>query len=89
MLDEILKKVDSANEAKEELQRQIVKGIAEKFLPLYKENPGQQRYVSIQGDPVHEDDPELIIREARRNRAVSENICCKVPSTECSISYSF
>jgi transaldolase len=82
VLDDVLKEVSSANEAEEELQRRLVAPITEKFMPLYAANPGQQGYVSIQGDPIHEDDPQVIIREARRNRAVSENICCKIPTTE-------
>ncbi len=38
-------------------------------------------YVSIQGDPINEDDAQVVIREARKNRAVAENICCKIPTT--------
>lgn len=82
MLDEVLRNADSANAAEEELQRQLVKNIAEIFMPLYHAAPKENGYVSIQGDPINEDDPEVVIREARKNRAVAENICCKIPTTE-------
>ena len=82
ILKKVLRTATSATGAQEELQRQLVSAIAEKFLPIYTEFPGEHGYVSIQGDPVNEDDPDVIIREARKNRAVSENICCKIPTTE-------
>ena len=82
VLDEVIREVDTATEAEEELQRRLVAVIAEKFMPLYEQYPGEHGYVSIQGDPVNEDNPEVILKEARKNRAVSPNICCKVPTTE-------
>jgi len=82
ILDEVIHEVDTANEAEEELQRRLVGVIAKKFLPTYKKYPRENGYVSIQGDPINEDDPEVVIREARKNRAVAENICCKIPTTE-------
>lgn len=82
VLSDVVKTATSATEVQEELQRRLVAKIAEKFLPIYQANPGEHGYVSIQGDPVNEDDPAVVIREARKNRAVSENICCKIPTTE-------
>ncbi len=82
LLDEVIKNADSATNAEEELQRRLVAVIAEKFIPLYSRHPREHGYVSIQGDPVNEDDPQVIIREARKNRSVGENICCKIPTTE-------
>ncbi len=81
-LDKVLMGVDTATGVEEDLQRQLVSVIAEKFMQLYNEKPREQGYVSIQGDPINEDDPEVVIREARKNRAVGENICCKIPTTE-------
>lgn len=64
-----------------ELQRRLVRPICEKFLPIYRQSSGEKGYVSIQGDPVHEQDPDVIIREALENRRLSPNICCKIPTT--------
>ena len=81
IIDELIPTIDTDTGVEEELQRRLVKYIADKFLPIYKEKPREQGYVSIQGDPIHEHDPKVIIREARKNRTVGENICCKIPTT--------
>src|SRR4030065_49734 len=39
VLDEVLKNVDTATAAEEELQRKLVSVIAEKFMPLYRMHP--------------------------------------------------
>ena len=82
ILSEIVKTASSPTHAQEELQRRLVGKIAKKFMPLYEQFQGENGYVSIQGDPVNEDDPAVVLREARKNRSVSENICCKIPTTE-------
>jgi transaldolase len=82
VIDRLIPTLESDNEVEEELQRILVGEIAKQFMPLYEQNPGELGYVSIQGDPIHEDDPEVIIQEARKNRAVSPNMCIKIPTTE-------
>ena len=81
VLDEVISVVETPTGAEEELQRRLAGAIAEKFMPLYEKFPREHGYVSIQGDPIHEDDAQVVIREARKNRAVAENICCKIPTT--------
>jgi transaldolase len=81
LLEDAVRDTATDDEAVAEFQRRMVKPIAETFMPVYHQNPGKQGYVSIQGDPIHEDDPEVVIHEARANRKVSENICCKIPTT--------
>ncbi len=71
----------SADEVAAIFQRKLVAPICEKFLPLFKKSGGQQGFVSIQGDPIHEDDPDVVIREALENRKLAPNICCKIPTT--------
>ncbi len=80
-LDEAIAETDNDWEAAEIFQRKTVKPIAEKFMPLYEQSGGQHGYVSIQGDPINEDDPDVVIRDAIANRKVSPNICCKIPTT--------
>ena len=65
----------------EEFQRVLVKPISDKFMPLFESSGGKHGYVSIQGDPINEDDPEVVIRGARQNRTLAPNICCKIPTT--------
>jgi transaldolase len=82
LLDETLKESNDDNQVECILQRKLVKGIAETFMSVYERTNGQHGYVSIQGDPIHEEDPRVIIEEGRRNRAMSPNIMIKIPATE-------
>ena len=82
ILDETIQEVKDDWQAVAEFQRRLVKPIAERFLPIFQKNAGRKGFVSIQGDPIHEEDPDVIIREALENRKVSPNICCKVPTTQ-------
>jgi len=81
-LEETIRAVETESQVIAEFQRRLVKPIADKFLPLFKSTAGRKGFVSIQGDPIHEEDPDVIIREALENRLVSPNICCKIPTTE-------
>jgi len=82
LLDETLKESNDDNQVECILQRKLVKGIAEKFMSVYERTNGEHGYVSIQGDPIHEEDPHVIIDEGRKNRAMSPNIMIKIPATE-------
>lgn len=81
MLDEALRECDDNLEVAEIFQRKLVKPVSDLFLPMYEQSQGQHGFVSIQGDPINEDDPEAVIRGARANRQIGPNICCKIPTT--------
>ena len=81
VLEETLEETDDDNEAIAILQRKLVKPVQEKFLPIYEKMAGEHGYVSIQGDPIREHDPDVIIKEALENRKLGGNICCKIPTT--------
>lgn len=81
ILDGTLQDVENVWEAAAEFQRRLVEPIAVKFMPIHTRTSGNKGFVSIQGDPIHEDDPDVIIREALENREISPNICCKIPTT--------
>jgi transaldolase len=82
ILDEVMRESDIDDDIAAIFQRRLVGPIAERFMPMYEQGPGDKGYVSIQGDPIHEDDPAVVIREALENRKVSPNICCKIPTTK-------
>jgi transaldolase len=82
ILDDTIREVTSGEEVAAEFQRRLVKPIAETFLPIFHNSAGTRGFVSIQGDPIHEEDPDIIIREALDNRKLSPNICCKIPTTQ-------
>ena len=81
LLDETLQESNDNNEVECILQRKLVKGIADKFMTVYERTNGAHGYVSIQGDPIHEEDAQVIIDEGRKNRAMSPNIMIKIPAT--------
>ncbi|HAQ20306.1 MAG TPA: hypothetical protein DCR40_13905 [Prolixibacteraceae bacterium] len=85
LLKEILKETNDDNEVICILQRKLINRIANEFMPLWKKSNGEHGYVNIQGDPIHEEDPEVIIHEARSNREMSPNIMIKIPATRAGI----
>lgn len=85
LLRETLKETDDDNEVECILQRKLVKAIGEKFMKVYDATDGKHGYVSIQGDPIHEESAQVIIDEGRKNREMSPNIMIKIPATEAGI----
>ena len=63
-------------------QRKMVKPIQEIFLPVWEKSRARDGYVSIQGDPIHEHDAQVIIDEGRENRKLGPNIAIKIPCTK-------
>jgi transaldolase len=64
------------------VQQQLVQRIMETFLPLYKARPGEEGFVSIQGNPFRDDDPDFIVEEAKAYRRLGENFISKIPVTQ-------
>ena len=81
LLDESIRECDDDWETAEIFQRKMVKPVSDLFMPMFEQSNGQHGYVSIQGDPINEDDPEAVIRGARANSKIAPNICCKIPTT--------
>ena len=81
LLDEAIRETESDKYAAEIFQRKLVAPIAQCFLPMFTNTVGVDGYVSIQADPIDEEDPEEVLRQARDNRALGKNICCKIPTT--------
>jgi transaldolase len=81
-LDDALRQTEDDGEVEAVVQRQAVKFIQEKFLPMHQKSKGKHGYVSIQGDPIREHDWQVILHEAHENRKLGPNACIKVPTTE-------
>jgi transaldolase len=81
LLDQAVKESDNNSEAQAILQRKLAKPILDRFRPSYDKNPGRDGMVSLQGDPICEHDPNVIFAEGLANRALSDNVCVKVPVT--------
>jgi transaldolase len=82
IMDATIREVAGDGDAIAEFQRRLVRPICEKFMPMFQSSGGQKGFVSIQGDPIHEEDPDVVIREALENRKISPNVCCKIPTTQ-------
>lgn len=67
--------------AAEQIQEQLVRGIMEKFKPLYGKEPNKQGFVSIQGDPFLDEDADKIISDALAARKLGKNYIAKIPTT--------
>jgi len=63
------------------VQQRLVARILEIFRPLFESSKGQDGYVSIQGDPRADTDPDHIIGEALRYRSLAPNFIAKIPAT--------
>lgn len=82
ILAEVLKDINDDRQAAIEFQARMVKPVAEKFMPLFEQSKGTHGWVSIQGDPLADDNAKDIVEQALDNLKVSPNICCKIPVTE-------
>lgn len=83
LLEAAVRETSDDVEAVAEFQRKIALPILERFYPIYRRSPGgTEGLVSVQGDPIREDDPQVVIHEGRANRAIAENVCCKIPTTQ-------
>ncbi len=85
ILDEIMREIEDDRRAAVVFQQKMVKPIADKFLGMYQQSGGRHGYVSIQGDPIEDEDTELIVRDSIENRLIGPNICCKIPTTAAGI----
>jgi transaldolase len=81
LLDDILRIQPDDEKVQVMLQRELVREIAKRFLPLYKKSNGREGFVSIQGSPLYEDTATMI-DNARFNREAGENIMAKIPLTK-------
>ena len=81
LLEKFMTACSNDNDVVVELQRALVGEIAEIFRPMYEASGGRAGFVSIQGDPFHED-TETIVNMARFNRQAGPNIMAKIPATE-------
>lgn len=81
LLEEAVKESRNEDEAAAIFQRKLVGPVAEIFRPVWEKSRGEDGWVSIQGDPVHEHSSQVIIEEARENGKLGPNIAIKIPCT--------
>ena len=59
----------------------LVKTLADIYMPLFEKTNGEQGWVAIQGNPYHDDDIDFILDEAHRYFSISPNIIVKLSAT--------
>ena len=82
LLEQVVSEVDDDDRASIVYQGRVVQEVADIFRPMYEESAGQHGYVSIQGDPIRDEDVDLIVEQSLENRELGQNIACKIPTTE-------
>ncbi len=85
LLKEALTEASDKDDAARILQRKTILPLLDKFLPVYKSSNGKHGFVSIQGDPLAEHDPDMIITEALEDIKLGQNVIAKIPTTEAGI----
>ncbi|MFV0399508.1 MAG: transaldolase family protein [Oscillospiraceae bacterium] len=80
ILERLMRENADNNAVLSKLQAELIGQICRKFFPLFERSRGKQGWVSIQGDPFHEDS-DTIVAYGRQCRALAENVIVKIPAT--------
>ncbi len=67
------------------VQQKLIKHLLDIFLPLYNKNPGKKGFVSIQGNPLVDNNVNQIVDGALRYRRLGKNFIAKIPVTKAGI----
>jgi transaldolase len=81
IIEECARESDDATVVADQVQRRLVRRIADRFLPIYESSGGHLGLVSIQGAPENDTKAENILRAARADHAVIPNATPKIPAT--------
>jgi hypothetical protein len=75
VLEKVLAEYPDDVEAIAEFQRRMAEPICGKFMPMFEASGGEIGYVSIQGDPILEHDPEVInLRRPQEPEGVTQRV---------------
>jgi len=85
VIDGVIEETDDNDAAAEHVYQIAAKRVLEAFLPIYEESKGVHGYVTIQGDPRLDTDPDAIVKEALRCQELGPNFMAKIPVTEAGI----
>jgi transaldolase len=78
----VIERTGDDDEAADLVQQAIVSRALERFEPLHLQSGAKQGYVTIQGDPRLDDNPDTIIDLARQHRRLGPNCMPKIPATQ-------
>ena len=81
VIDEVVDEIEDNDEAAERVYQIASERVMRGFLPTYEETEGAHGYVTMQGDPRLDTDPDAIVEEALRCRKLARNCMAKIPVT--------
>lgn len=82
IVDRICSEEPDNNRAAALIQRECVKVLLDIYKPVFDSKTRMHGLVSLQGDPILEDDPQIIVDEALECVNLGPNYLAKVPTTE-------
>ena len=81
VIDSIIEQIEDNDVAAERVYQIVSQRVMRGFLPTYEASKGAYGYVTMQGDPRLDTDPDAIVEEALRGRKLGENFMAKIPVT--------
>jgi transaldolase len=85
VIDEVIVKTETNAGASERVYQIATQRVIDAFLPIYEESDGTYGYVTMQGDPRLDSDPDAIVEEALRCSRLGPNFMAKIPVIEAGI----
>lgn len=82
LIDRIIASEDDNDRTAEKVYGLAAQRVLVRFLPLYDSSRHESGFVTVQGDPRHDDDADYIVREALRFASLGPNFMAKIPVTE-------
>lgn len=81
-MEELVKQEPEDDRVMEDLQKAMIKRLAEGMLPLFRASNGQKGFVAVQGNPHYDRDSDYIYKEALRYFETAPNVIVKMPGTQ-------
>jgi transaldolase len=85
VIDNVIEEVEDNDEAATRVYETAARRILDAFLPIYEGTDGAYGYVTMQGDPRLDTDPQAIVEETLRYCKLGPNFTAKIPVTRAGI----
>ncbi len=81
LIDTLTKEIDDDDIAADSIYQEAASRVMKRFFPLYRQSRGICGYVTIQGDPRADEDPDAIVNAALQSKKLGNNFMAKIPVT--------
>ena len=82
VIDSVIEATEDNDEVATRVYEVATQRVLDAFLPIYEQTEGVYGYVTMQGDPRLDTDPDSIVEEALRFRKLGPNLMAKIPVTQ-------